>query len=139
MRNYKIIGKYIKDLKFTIADPKDFFLLTKNISNYKIKIDIKSKSFKEKMIEVETTLSLNPTKSNFDEIDVKIVYSTIIELDINLNDKKELENIILVKVPSEIYPNIREIFISLFEKSGFKDVKIDRIVDFEKLYLQNQN
>ena len=91
------------------------------------------------MIEVETTLSLNPTKSNFDEIDVKIVYSTIIELDINLNDKKELENIILVKVPSEIYPNIREIFISLFEKSGFKDVKIDRIVDFEKLYLQNQN
>ncbi|MFL2887785.1 MAG: protein-export protein SecB [Pelagibacterales bacterium MED-G40] len=137
--SYKIVGKYIKDLKFTIADPKDFFLLTKNISNYKIKIDIKSKSFKEKMIEVETTLSLNPTKSNFDEIDVKIVYSTIIELDINLNDKKELENIILVKVPSEIYPNIREIFISLFEKSGFKDVKIDRIVDFEKLYLQNQN
>ena len=137
--SYKIVGKYIKDLKFTIADPKDFFLLTKNISNYKIKIDIKSKSFKEKMIEVETTLSLNPTKSNFDEIDVKIVYSTIIELDINLNDKKELEKIILVKVPSEIYPNIREIFISLFEKSGFKDVKIDRIVDFEKLYLQNQN
>ena len=137
--SYKIVGKYIKDLKFTIADPKDFFLLTKNISNYKIKIDIKSKSFKEKMIEVETALSLNPTKSNFDEIDVKIVYSTIIELDINLNDKKELENIILVKVPSEIYPNIREIFISLFEKSGFKDIKIDRIVDFEKLYLQNQN
>ena len=128
--SYKIVGKYIKDLKFTIADPKDFFLLAKNISNYKIKIDIKSKSFKEKMIEVETALSLNPTKSNFDEIDVKIVYSTIIELDINLNDKKELENIILVKVPSEIYPNIREIFISLFEKSGFKDVKIDRIVDF---------
>ena len=137
--SYKIVGKYIKDLKFTIADPKDFFLLTKNISNYKIKIDIKSKSFKEKMIEVETALSLNPTKSNFDEIDVKIVYSTIIELDINLNDKKELENIILVKVPSEIYPNIREIFISLFEKSGFKDIKIDRIVDFEKLYLQNRN
>ena len=137
--SYKIVGKYIKDLKFTIADPKDFFLLAKNISNYKIKIDIKSKSFKEKMIEVETALSLNPTKSNFDEIDVKIVYSTIIELDINLNDKKELENIILVKVPSEIYPNIREIFISLFEKSGFKDVKIDRIVDFEKLYLQNRN
>ncbi len=137
--SYKIVAKYIKDLKFTIVDPKDFFLLAKNISNYKIKIDIKSKSFKEKTIEVETTLSLNPTKTDFDKIDVKIVYSTIIELDINLNDKKDLEKIILVKVPSEIYPNIREIFISLFEKSGFKDVKIDKIVDFEKLYLQNQN
>ena len=137
--SYKIVAKYIKDLNFVIDDPKNFFLLTKNISNYKIKIDIKSKILKEKTIEVDTALSLNSTKSDFDKIDVKIVYSAIIELDINLSDKKELEKIILVRVPTEIYPNIREIFILLFEKSGFKDVKIEKIVDFEKLYLQNQN
>ncbi len=137
--SYKIVAKYIKDLKFGIDDPKNFFLLAKNISNYKIKIDIKSKILKEKTIEVDTALSLNSTKSDFDKIDVKIVYSAIIELDINLSDKKELEKIILVRVPTEIYPNIREIFILLFEKSGFKDVKIEKIVDFEKLYLQNQN
>tara|TARA_A100001037_G_scaffold200435_1_gene179224 strand:- start:232 stop:648 length:417 start_codon:yes stop_codon:yes gene_type:complete len=137
--SYKIVAKYIKDLNFVIDDPKNFFLLTKNISNYKIKIDIKSKILKEKTIEVDTTLSLNSTKSDFDKIDVKIVYSAIIELDINLSDKKELEKIILVRVPTEIYPNIREIFILLFEKSGFKDVKIEKIVDFEKLYLQNRN
>ena len=137
--SYKIVAKYIKDLKFGIDDPKNFFLLAKNISNYKIKIDIKSKILKEKTIEVDTTLSLNSTKSDFDKIDVKIVYSAIVELGINLSDKKELEKIILVRVPTEIYPNIREIFILLFEKSGFKDVKIEKIVDFEKLYLQNQN
>ena len=137
--SYKIVAKYIKDLNFVIDDPKNFFLLTKNISNYKIKIDIKSKILKEKTIEVDTALSLNSTKSDFDKIDVKIVYSAIIELDINLSDKKELEKIILVRVPTEIYPNIREIFILLFEKSGFKDVKIEKIVDFEKLYLQNRN
>ena len=137
--SYKIVAKYIKDLKFGIDDPKNFFLLAKNISNYKIKIDIKSKILKEKTIEVDTTLSLNSTKSDFDKIDVKIVYSAIIELGINLSDKKELERIILVNVPTEIYPNIREIFILLFEKSGFKDVKIEKIVDFEKLYLQNRN
>ena len=137
--SYKIVAKYIKDLKFGIDDPKNFFLLAKNISNYKIKIDIKSKILKEKTIEVDTALSLNSTKSDFDKINVKIVYSAIIELDINLSDKKELEKIILVRVPTEIYPNIREIFILLFEKSGFKDVKIEKIVDFEKLYLQNQN
>ena len=137
--SYKIVAKYIKDLKFGIDDPKKFFLLAKNISNYKINIDIKSKILKEKTIEVDTTLSLNSTKSDFDKIDIKIVYSAIIELNISLNDKKELERIILVSVPSEIYPNIREIFILLFEKSGFKDVKIEKIVDFEKLYLQNQN
>lgn len=137
--SYKIVAKYIKDLNFVIDDPKNFFLLTKNISNYKIKIDIKSKILKEKTIEVDTTLSLNSTKSDFDKIDVKIVYSAIIELGINLSDKKELEKIILVSVPTEIYPNIREIFILLFEKSGFKDVKIEKIVDFEKLYLQSRN
>ena len=137
--SYKIVAKYIKDLKFGIDDPKKFFLLAKNISNYKINIDIKSKILKEKTIEVDTTLSLNSTKSDFDKIDIKIVYSAIIELNINLSDKKELEKIILVRVPTEIYPNIREIFILLFEKSGFKDVKIEKIVDFEKLYLQNQN
>ena len=137
--SYKIVAKYIKDLKFGIDDPKKFFLLAKNISNYKINIDIKSKILKEKTIEVDTTLSLNSTKSDFDKIDVKIVYSAIIELNISLNDKKELERIILVSVPSEIYPNIREIFILLFEKSGFKDVKIEKIVDFEKLYLQSRN
>ena len=137
--SYKIVAKYIKDLNFVIDDPKNFFLLTKNISNYKIKIDIKSKILKEKTIEVDTTLSLNSTKSDFDKIDVKIVYSAIIELGINLSDKKELERIILVNVPTEIYPNIREILILLFEKSGFKDVKIEKIVDFEKLYLQSRN
>ncbi len=137
--SYKIVAKYIKDLNFVIDDPKNFFLLTKNISNYKIKIDIKSKILKEKTIEVDTALSLNSTKSDFDKIDVKIVYSAIIELGINLSDKKELERIILVNVPTEIYPNIREIFILLFEKSGFKDVKIEKIVDFEKLYLQSRN
>ena len=137
--SYKIVAKYIKDLNFVIDDPKNFFLLTKNISNYKIKIDIKSKILKEKTIEVDTALSLNSTKSDFDKIDVKIVYSAIIELGINLSDKKELERIILVNVPTEIYPNIREIFILLFEKSGFKDVKIEKIVDFEKLYLKSRN
>ena len=137
--SYKIVAKYIKDLNFVIDDPKNFFLLTKNISNYKIKIDIKSKILKEKTIEVDTALSLNSTKSDFDKIDVKIVYSAIIELGINLSDKKELERIILINVPTEIYPNIREIFILLFEKSGFKDVKIEKIVDFEKLYLQSRN
>ena len=137
--SYKIVAKYIKDLKFGIDDPKKFFLLAKNISNYKINIDIKSKILKEKTIEVDTTLSLNSTKSDFDKIDVKIVYSAIVELGINFSNKKELEKIILINVPTEIYPNIREIFILLFEKSGFKDVKIEKIVDFEKLYLQSRN
>ena len=48
--NYRIIAKYIKDLKFEIPNPQTFFLLEKNISNYRVKIDIKSNQYKEKII-----------------------------------------------------------------------------------------
>lgn len=135
---YKIIGKYINTLDFNIPNPKAFFLLSKNISNYKIKIDIKSNQVNEKIIEVQTTLSLNPVKDNFEKISTKIVYSAIIELSEKVKDKKEIEKIILIKVPGDIYSELRKIFIYLFECSGFKDIKISQIVDFEKLYNLNK-
>ena len=132
--NYKIIGKYIKNLDFSIPNPKTFFLLSKDISNYKINIDIKSNQVKEKIIEVQTTLGLSPIKDNFEKINTKIVYSTIIEITDEITDKKEIEKIILINVPSEIYPEVRRIFVFIFENSGFKEIKINKTVDFEKLY-----
>ncbi len=136
--NYKIIGKYIKDLKFQIPNPKVFFLLSKDISNYKINIDIKSNQIKQNIIEVLTSLSLTTTKDNLDKIDTKIIYSTIIELKSVNTEKEEIKKIILVKVPNEIYSELRNIFVFLFENSGFKDVKINKTVDFEKLYLMKK-
>ncbi len=131
---YKIIGKYIKNLKFNIPDPKAFFLLSKNISNYKINIDIKSAQIKQNIIEVLTTLSLAPVKNDFEKIDTEIIYSTIVELKEGNIQKDEMEKIILIKVPTEIYSELRQIFIFLFENSGFKDIKISETVNFEKLY-----
>ena len=132
--NYKIIGKYIKDLKFNIPNPKAFFLLSKNISNYKINIEIKSTQIKENIIEVLTSLSLTPTKDETEKIETKIIFSSIIELNKENVQKEEMEKIILISVPSEIYSELRQIFIFLFENSGFKDIKINKTVDFEKLY-----
>ena len=132
--NYKIIGKYIKDLNFNIPNPKTFFLLSKNISNYKINIDIKSTQVKQNIIEVLTSLSLTPIKDDFEKINTKVIYSTIVELENKNIQKDEMEKIILINVPSEIYSELRQIFIFLFENSGFKDVKINETVDFEKLY-----
>ena len=132
--NYKIIGKYIKALKFNIPNPKAFFLLSKNISNYKINIEIKSAQIKENIIEVLTSLSLTPTKDESEKIETKIIFSSIIELNKENVQKEEMEKIILISVPSEIYSELRQIFIFLFENSGFKDIKINKTVDFEKLY-----
>ena len=134
--NYKIVAKYIKDLKFEIPNPKTFFLLEKNISNYKINIDIKSNRFKEQIIEIEITLSLKPNTDDFDKINTRIVFSTIVEIDGVLNNKKSLEEVILIRVPNEIYPEIRDLFVLLFEKSGFSKIKIEESIDFKELYLK---
>ena len=132
--SYKIIGKYIRDLNFKIPNPKSFFLLTKNISNYKINIDIKSNQIKQNIIEILATLNLTPIKNDFEKIETKIVFATIIELTDDKIQKSEIEKNILIKVPSQIYPELRSIFVKLFENSGFKNVKINESVDFEKLY-----
>ena len=132
--SYKIIGKYINELNFNIPNPKTFFLLSKDISKYKINIDIKSSQTKQNVIEVLTSLSLSPTRDNFEIINTKIVFSAIVELESNKLSKEEMEKIILIRVPDKIYPELRKIFVFLFENSGFKDIKINETVDFEKLY-----
>ena len=134
--NFKIVGKYIKELKFEIPNAKTFFLLEKNITNYKINIDIKSHRYKDKIIEVVINLSLNPIIVVEDKINTRIVFSTIIEIDGELADKNLLEEIILIRVPNEIYPEIRSLFIFMFEKSGFKKIKIEEKIDFKELYLK---
>ena len=137
--NYKIIAKYIKTLNFNISKPDKFVSLTKDISNYKFKIDIKSSRYKENIIEVQTTLMLEPKNNNFDKIDALVTYSTLVEIDKDLTDKKRLEEIILIEIPNKIYPELRKVFIFIFESSGFREIKIDQVVDFKKLYLSRKN
>lgn len=132
--NYKIIGKYIKYLNFNIPNPKTFFMLSKDIANYKINIEIKSNQVKQNIIEILTSINLSPNKNDFDKIDTKIIHATIIELSNNKMEKMEMERIILIDVPTKIYGELRNIFVYLFENSGFKDVKISESVNFEKLY-----
>ena len=131
---YKIIGKYIKDLKFSIPNAKVCFSLSKDIANYKINIDIKSNQIKENIIEVLTSLRLMPTKNDSEKIETNIVYCSVVELTKKNINKNEMEKIILIEVPSEVYSELRKIFVNLFENSGFKDIKINESVDFQELY-----
>ena len=132
--SYKIIGKYIKDLDFSIPSTKTFYMLSKDIVNYKINIEIKSNQLKQNIIEVLTSLNLTPIKDDFEKIKTKIVFATVIELADDKIKKKEIEEIVLIKVPGEIYEELRNIFVSLFENSGFKEVNISKSVNFKKLY-----
>ena len=137
--NYKVVAKYIKTLNFDISKPDMFFSLSKDISKYKFKKDIRSNRFKENIIEIQTALSLEPKDEKLDKIKAQVTFSTLIELNKDLKDKSKLEEIILIEVPNEIYPELRKVFIFIFENSGFREIKIDPNVDFRKLYLSRKN
>ena len=135
---YKIVAKFIRKTKFSIPDTKTFFNLSNEIKNYSINLDIKSKQIKEKTILVNTTLCLKPKKEISNLVECEVCLSSIIELNKNITDKKKLEEIILINVPSDVYNELREIFSDFFVKSGFKEIKIDSKVDFKKLYVSKK-
>ena len=132
--SYKIISKFIKDISFEIPDARTFVMLEKEISKYNLNFDIKSKPFKENIIEVNTILSLVPNQDVKHKILTEINLATLISIEKKLKDKKELEKIILITLPTEIYPTLYETFVYLFSQSGVKNIIIKKEVDFEKLY-----
>ena len=133
--SYKIVSKFIKDISFEIPNARTFVMLEKEISKYNLNFDIKSKPFKENIIEVNTMLSLVPNQEVKHKILTELNLTTLISVDAkNFKDKKELEKIILIKLPTEIYPTLYETFVYLFSQAGVKNITIKKEVDFEKLY-----
>ena len=132
--SYKIISKFIKDISFEIPNTQTFIMIEKEILNYNLNCDIKSKPYKENIIEVNTILKLSPNQNVKHKMLTEINLATLASIEKNFEDKKELEKIILIQVPTEIYPTLYETFIYLVEQAGIKDLKIEKRIDFEKLY-----
>ena len=132
--NYKILAKFIKDISFEIPDAQTFVMLEKEISKYSLNFDIKSKKFKKNVIEVNTILRLTPNQDVRQKMLAEINLTAMVTIENNLVDKKELEKIILVKVPTEVYPTLYETFVYLFSQAGIKNISIAKEVNFEELY-----
>ena len=132
--SYKIISKFIKDISFEISDAQTFVMLEKEILNYNLKFDIKSKPYKENIIEVNTILRLSPNQDVKHKMLTEINYATLVSIDRDMKDKKEIEKIGLVKIPTEVYPTLHETFVYLFKQAGINEIKIEKEVNFEKMY-----
>ena len=130
--SYKIISKFIKDISFEIPDVKTYVMLEKEILNYNLNFDIKSKPYKENIIEVSTILRLAPNQNVKHKMLTEINLTTLVSIE--EKSKEELEKIILIKIPTEVYPTLYETFIYLFKQAGVKDINIEKRVDFEKMY-----
>ena len=136
---YKILGKYIKDLSGETKDIETFLFVRDNISKYQLNIDISSKSLKNKMIEIDTRLKFedkenNPKKSHFE-----IVFTTIIRVNDDVEEKKELEKIILCDVQNKIYPDLEKSLLDVLHNSGYSEVKFEKKINFEDLYNKQFN
>ena len=132
--SHKILSKFIKDISFEIPDANAFVMLEKEISNYSLNFDISSKKFKNNIIEVNTILRLSPNLEVKNKILTEINLAALVSIDENIKDKNQLEKIILVKVPSEIYTTLYETFVFLFAKAGVKAISIEKEINFEKMY-----
>ena len=136
---FKILTNFIKDMSSETPDVQSYLFVKENISKYSLDINITSKPLKNKMIEVSTILNfedknLNEKRSNFE-----IVYISIIKIDESVKDKKELEKIVICDLQNKIYPKIEKIFLNLLDLSGFSGVKIEKKIDFNKLYNERIN
>ena len=136
---YKILGSYIKDLSSETPNIETYLFVRDNISKYQLGIDINSKALKNKIIEINTTFKFEDKNNSEKKSYFEIVYSTIIQVEEEIKEKKQLEKIILCDVQNKIYPQLEKSLLDLLHNSGYPGIKFEKKVDFESLYNQKFN
>jgi len=136
---FKILGNYIRDLSSETPDIETYLYVKDYISKYQLNIDITSKPLKNKMIEVSTTLKFDDKTESKKKSYFEIIFVTIIKINEEITEKKELEKIILCDVQTKIYPDLEKSFLNLLHNSGYPNIKFEKKIDFENLYNQRSN
>ncbi|MDC1032605.1 protein-export chaperone SecB [Candidatus Pelagibacter sp.] len=136
---FKVLAKFIKDMSSETPDIETFIFVKESISKYQLNIDITSKALKNKLIEVNTTLKFEDKETNEKKSYYEIVYSTVIRVDDDVKEKKDLEKIILCDVQNKIYPDLESSFLNLIHNSGHPNIKLEKKIDFNKLYAERSN
>ena len=138
-KNYKILSEYIKDMSSETADIETYIFVKEYISKYQLSIDIKSKPLKNKMVEVNTIMKFEDKEQNLKKSYFEINFATIVKINDDVKEKKDLERILLSDVQIEIYPKLEKSFLNLLHNSGYPNLKFDKKIDFEKLFNKRQN
>ena len=137
--NYKILGRYIKDMSSETPNVETYVFVRDHISKYQLGIDISSKALKDKMIEINTLMKFEDKEESKKKSFFEINFSTIVKINDDIKDKKDLEKIILCDVQTQIYPDLEKSLLDLLHNSGYPNIKFEKKIDFEKLYSQRLN
>ena len=136
---FKILAKFIKDASSETPDVETYLFVKDNISKYQLNIDISSKALKNKLIEVNTSLKFEDKEPNEKKSYYEIIYTTVIKVNEDVKEKKDLEKIILCDIPTKIYPELEKSFLNLLNNSGHPNIKLEKKIDFYKLYDERFN
>ena len=136
---FKILAKYIKDMSSETPDIETFISARDHITKYQLNIDITSTALKNKMIEVNTTLKFENKNTNIKKSHFEIIYAAVVKVDEDIKDKKDLEKIILCDIPNKIYPDLEKSFLDMMHNSGHPNIKLEKKIDFSKLYTEKFN
>tara|TARA_B100000780_G_C20647120_1_gene257793 strand:- start:26 stop:448 length:423 start_codon:yes stop_codon:yes gene_type:complete len=137
--SFKILAEFVKDISSETPDIETYIFVKENISKYLLNIDINSKALKNKMIQVNTTLKFEDKGVNEKKSYFEIIYVSIVKVDEQIKDKRDLERILLCDVQNKIYPNLERTFLNLLHNSGFPEIKLEKKIDFTELYKQRSN
>ena len=137
--NFKVLAKFIKDMSSETKDAETYIFVKNNILKYQLNININSKPLKNKMVEVNTILKFEDKENSKNKAFFEMTYATIIKVDDDVKEKKDLEKIILCDVPTKIYPKLETSFLNLVHNSGHPDIKLEKKIDFVKLFKERFN
>ena len=136
---FKVLAKYIKDMSSETADVETYISAGNNMGKYQLDIDIKSIALKNKMIEVNITLKFQHKETQLKRSHFEIIYAVAVKIDDSIEDKKDLEKIVLCDVPNSVVPDLEKAFTDMMHNSGFPNIKLEKKIDFTKLYLERFN
>ena len=138
-KNFEIMAEFIKDMSSETPDVESYLFVKENISKYQLNIDINSKPLKNKMIEVNTILKFEDKEVNEKKSYFEIIYVSVVKINGELKNKEDLEKILLCDVQNQIYPSLEKSFLNLLHDSGYPEIKLEKKIDFTKLYKQRSN
>ena len=138
-KKYKILGKYIKDMSSETPNIETYIFVRDQIAKYQLGIDITSEALKNKKIEVNTKIKFEDKEESKKKSYFEINFATIVKIDEEIKEKRELEKIILCDVQIEIYPDLEKSLLDLLHNSGYPGIKFEKKVNFEELYNQRLN
>ena len=136
---FKIYAEFVKDLSSETKDVETYLYVKEYLKNYKLNIEISSKPLKDRFIEINTKLTYLDNGQSAKKSFFEIIYATIVKIDETIKDRKIIEKIVLCDVQNKIYNNLERTFLNLVNDSGFPGAKIEKKIDFEKLYNQKFN